>query len=76
MFFKRFYGVQQVVFIISAGGGEIEIRGFGEQADKTVGSTVAFRKKNYSVRVGKTINLKKKLKSGTDSSKGSLWSEV
>ncbi len=34
--------------------------------------TVAFRKKKYSIRVGKTINFKKKLKSEPDKEKGAL----
>ena len=56
------------IFVIAPNG----IRSSVEVSVQESAETVAFRKKNYSVRVGKTINLKKKLKSGTDSSKGSL----
>ena len=56
------------VFVIAPNG----IRSSVNVSVQESAETVAFRKKKYSVRVGKTINLKKKLKSEPDKEKGSL----
>lgn len=56
------------VFVIAPNG----IRSSVNVSVRESAETVAFRKKKYSVRVGRTINLKKKLKAAPDKEKGSL----
>ena len=56
------------VFVIAPNG----IRSSVEVSVQEAAETVAFRRKKYSVSVGKTINLRKKLKTGTDKGKRSL----
>ena len=56
------------VFVIAPNG----IRSSVNVSVRESAETVAFRKKKYSVRVGRTINLKKKLKAAPDKEKSSL----